>query len=523
MPPDHYRTNLRRRTTLAMLLAGVALPATALRTSAQSRPLSIPGVSDNPKPHEVPFDEPTVIDAEGGFLDAELDISLREIEHEGQVLRYRNYNGHFVGPTLRAAPGDRMYVYLKNNLSDDGGHTHTSMKGMRSPHGPNVTNLHTHGLWISPRAPSDDVTLSIEPGKDYNYEFRIEKEHVSGTFWYHPHKHGSVESQVKQGMAGAIIITGGIDELDGIKDAEDRLLVIQQIEPEPSPGAVAAVKTIQDIAGPPNKTTTINALHAPTITLSEQGLERWRFVAANTHDFLHFELREAGTGRNEDMHVIAYDGIPVQDVRAVSEFSMASGNRVDVLVRPTKPAIYEIWKRGDAGQFDQIPDDELIGFLDARSIPDTRADIPQTIPGKYSHPHIHKEELNKPTRTVVFSVDRTDPDNPIFLIDGNEYDEDTPNQLLDVKGVEEWHILNTNGFMHPFHIHVNPFEIVETSDNSVRPGTWLDTVRLPPGTEDNPGYVKMRTRYQKFTGTFVLHCHILAHEDRGMMQNVIIS
>lgn len=512
-----------RRAALAMLLAGTALPVTALRGAAQQRPLSIPSVTSAPEVHRVPFSEPPVIEAKDGVLEATLDITLRELWSHGEWLQYRNYNDGFVGPTLRVAPGDRMNVRLKNNLPKDDHGTHTSLHGMTSPHGPNVTNLHTHGLWISPTKPSDDVTLSIEPQGHYDYQFDIEKNHVSGTFWYHPHKHGSVESQVKQGMAGAIIVTGGIDELDGIKDAEDRLLVIQQIQPEPSPEEAAAINTVQDIAGPPNKTTTINALHAPTIKLSKKGLERWRLVAANAHDFLHIRLRQADTGREEDMHVIAYDGIPVHHVKAKTEISMVPGNRVDVLVRPTEPAIYEIWKRADPGQFEELPDDELIGFLDARDIAQDRAKIPTTIDKKLSHPDILKEDTSKDIRKVVFSVDRTDPENPIFLIDDKVYDEGVINQLLKLGDVEEWHILNTNPFMHPFHIHVNPFQIVETSDGSVAPGTWLDTVRLPPGTEDKPGFVKMRTRYQKFTGEFVLHCHILAHEDLGMMQNVKIS
>ena len=72
--------------------------------------------------------------------------------------------------------------------------------------------------------------------------------------------------------------------------------------------------------------------------------------------------------------------------------------------------------------------------------------------------------------------------------------------------------------MHPFHIHVNPFQIVEIWDGSIPPGRWLDTVPLPPH-----GHVVMRTRIQEFTGDFVQHCHILLHEDHGMMQLIRIS
>ena len=101
--------------------------------------------------------------------------------------------------------------------------------------------------------------------------------------------------------------------------------------------------------------------------------------------------------------------------------------------------------------------------------------------------------------------------------------------LLDT--AEEWTIINaTVGIAHPFHIHVNPFQIVELFDPATMteplklspPFVWWDTFAIPAGVSKNgkmvPGYFKMRTRFVDYTGMYVQHCHILAHEDRGMMQ-----
>jgi len=93
---------------------------------------------------------------------------------------------------------------------------------------------------------------------------------------------------------------------------------------------------------------------------------------------------------------------------------------------------------------------------------------------------------------------------------------------IELGAVEEWVLENDSDDYHPFHMHVNPFQIVETSDRLIPPGTWLDTVLIPPQRFGVPGRVVMRTRIRRFIGQFVLHCHILGHEDHGMMQLVEI-
>ena len=508
-----------RREALSLLAASTAVCILPVDARSQTRPPSIPGARDVPELNLVPYSEPPVIRSEGGELSTTLTVQLRREEIDGKPAIYRTYNGLFTGPTLRFRPGDEVNILLDNQLPpEEGGHG--GEVDMSEPHGFNTTNLHTHGLWVSPQSPADDVLLSIGPGESFQHRYEIEPKHVSGTYWYHPHKHGSVERQVSQGMSGALIIEGGIDELPGIREAVERIMVFQQIQPDPDPVLAASRKSVLDIAGPPNKTTTINGLRGPTIVMAPGGIERWRLIAANYHDFLHFEVRHIETGMPLELHPIAWDGIPVRKVKARTRISLTPGNRADILVQPPREGIYQIWKIGDGGQFDVKPDDELIGFLIAGPPPSEPVVIPQEISEDYSHPDI-TEPVDR-IRKVVFSILRKDG-KAYFLVDGKEFDPNRIDHLIKLDTVEEWRIENTSNAMHPFHIHVNPFQIVEISDGSIEPGRWLDTVHLPPGTEENPGYVIMRTRIRKFTGKFVQHCHILAHEDRGMMQIVQIE
>src|ERR1051326_952004 len=115
---------------------------------------------------------------------------------------------------------------------------------------------------------------------------------------------------------------------------------------------------------------------------------------------------------------------------------------------------------------------------------------------------------------------------PIHTIDGKQFDEGHIDQTMELGATEEWTIYNDNsdGAPHPFHIHINPFQVVEIRDPKQNggvavplppPWVWWDTFAIPPG-----GYMKILTRFVDFTGMYVLHCHILGHEDRGMMQLV---
>ena len=130
-------------------------------------------------------------------------------------VRLRSYRGTdvdpshpFVAPTIEATPGDTVRIKLQNQLPADPDCNNQAQADINNPHCFNGTNLHSHGVWVSPSGNSDNVLVSINPGVSFEYEYNIPADHPAGTFWYHPHRHGSTALQVGSGMAGALIIRG---------------------------------------------------------------------------------------------------------------------------------------------------------------------------------------------------------------------------------------------------------------------------------------------------------------------------
>lgn len=151
----------------------------------------------------------------------------------------------YVAPIIELSPGETAQVALHNNLPSDAS-CESHPENPNIPHCFNGTNLHTHGLWISPSGNSDNVLIKINPGVTFDYEYNVPYDHPAGTFWYHPHLHGSTALQVSSGMAGALIIRGDrqpeITEENGVQevtkpgdldvllqDFAERTLLLQQL------------------------------------------------------------------------------------------------------------------------------------------------------------------------------------------------------------------------------------------------------------------------------------------------------
>jgi len=366
---------------------------------------------------DTPFAEPPTVRAEAGLLQTTLRVDWLEVGGA----RYRTYNGAFVGPTLRFAPGDRVQVLLDNALPEPHGSHGGAHDGGNDPHGFDVTNLHTHGLWVSPAGNSDNVLIAVWPGDQFQHDYLIPAEHVAGAFWYHPHRHGSVEEQVKTGMSGAILIEGGVDALPEVAAATDRVMVLQQLQPNSTTDEAAARDTLAEIAGPPDKVTTINALRRPTIEARPGALERCRLIAANYHDILHIEVTPVGGGEALPLHTIAQDGIPVGAVRQSARVRLGPGNRVDVMLRVPASGDYVIRKIGDGSQFDVLPADKDIGYLRVQGAAvEPQTPIPTAFPATFSHPDIAPDEVTN-RRKVLFSVIDEPGGGVAFAINNREF------------------------------------------------------------------------------------------------------
>ncbi|UII33602.1 multicopper oxidase domain-containing protein [Fulvivirga ulvae] len=197
------------------------------------------------KPVYQDLQNPQVRTATNGILDTELRVAYSDQEiwnvkdHQTLTVRLRNYEGLLVPPTLKVKPGDLLRVKMKNDLpplghvSCDpyGGMHHTSDDPceQKNPQSFNTTNLHTHGLHVSPKDSSDNVLVHIMPSCEFQNHIQVPENHPQGTFWYHGHVHGSTAVQVSSGMGGALIVEGGMDTIPEIKAADEKIFVFQQI------------------------------------------------------------------------------------------------------------------------------------------------------------------------------------------------------------------------------------------------------------------------------------------------------
>jgi FtsP/CotA-like multicopper oxidase with cupredoxin domain len=398
-------------------------------------------------------------------------------------------------------------------------------------HGLNHTNLHTHGLWVSPTGNSDNVLNVIAPETSFQHEYLIPKDHVPGTHWYHPHKHGSVWEQVRTGMSGALIMTGGIDAVPLVARARESLMVVQKFQPSTVVPELAGSFTPETdrFRFPEDDVTTINGVRGPTLKRVAPGQTlRWRVVAAMSGDLLNLSVAplEAGEwGGLVALHPIAYDGVPVGQVNEWKEVRLFPGNRVDIMLRFDRPGNYAIRTRTHDND---AP--EIIGYVRVDQ-PEVRPamEIPAGFPAEYRHPSLLDDPAVKADHTHVLFSQLSSPFR--VFIDNKQFDPNRVDHRIPLGAKQEWLLLNdTPGKpnFHPFHIHVNPFQIADSSDPIYRrmKGEWLDTVGIlgaeggAGGGPGIPGWVKIRHHFKQFIGLYVLHCHILGHEDAGMMQIV---
>lgn len=502
----------------------------------------------------VPFQEPDVIRSANGKLVATLKVTKAMNKIGADPVYLRNYNGKLVGPTLRCKPGDTLFITVQNQLAPEA----YDPGAMDTLHGFNTTNLHTHGLHVSPSGNSDNVLLQIEPGANQSYEIAIPNDHPSGTFWYHAHLHGSTAANVGSGMSGALIIEGGIDDIPEIAQAEDRVLVLQQIPyvnnasktvcPEIPKGedlkvGVVEAEYVDCSFGPGTwdtlgRYTTINGVKLPVIKMRPGSIERWRLVDSAVREVIQPELVRHENSNPEaparlTLHEIAVDGLPLGRVADRSVLDLWPGYRSDVLVQapmisgaqymlrdtrvPAKGASFPEDRRylalvvveGEPKPMKLPTDAQLAGFR-----------LPSIDPQLVTGREVAAYGIIPKDNGVVFTVDRT------------PFGNDEARQIT-LGEVHEWTLISRNNVgpvSHPFHIHVNPFEIFsmvnargeEQLDRDPKTGevlpVWRDTIILHEGWK-----VSCRTHYTDFDGVFVQHCHILDHEDQGMMELVEIN
>ena len=430
------------------------------------------------------FPEPKVVRSQGGLLSLKLSATPTPLALAGQRATLLTYGGSFPGPTLRVRPRDTVRLTLENRL-------------------PEPTNLHWHGLPISPKV--DDPFLEIPPGESWTYEFTVPKE-LAGTFWYHPHLHGRVAPQLFAGLLGALVVESSLDAIPELREAEEHLLVLKDLALQ---GGRPAPHTPMDwMNGKEGDLVLVNGALRPTLVAQKATL-RLRLLNASNARYYRLALQD------HPLYLIAADGGFLEEPLEVSELLLAPGERAEVLVRLRKEGRFLLqalpYDRGAMGMMDMggmahaMPQGpsrpETLLYLTAPKNPK-----PLPLPKALSpFPTLPAPVV---TRRLVLTEDMM---AARFFINGQVFD----HRRVDLKGqaqtVEVWEVENQGDMDHPFHLHVHPFQVLSVGGRPFPYRAWKDVVNLKAG-EVARLLVPLREK-----GRTVFHCHIVEHEDRGMM------
>lgn len=425
--------------------------------------------------------------SEQGLLEVELEAQYTNVLLGGQqAKKMMTYNGLIPAPRLEVKAGDRLRIQFKNSLDQP-------------------TNLHFHGLHLSPEGNQDNVFLHIEPNETFTYELNIHPDQRAGTYWYHPHLHGSVAEQLFKGLAGLIIVRGDLDDIPEIAAAQEEFLVLQDFALDER-GGMMGNNHMNFMAGREGDLLTVNGLYDPTITPTKD-LLRLRLLNASPSRFYRMKIE------GQKLTQIATDGGALGQPIKLDELLLTPGQRAELLIAtkdlPQIPVhlLSLPYQRGNMGMMGSQSRGSIQSLMNFAP-PEFSAKA-VTMPAQL----VSVEPLPEPTKTRKFTLNHgmVPGQGMAFLINGESY-QDRPQTTVDLDTVEEWELVNTGTMEHPFHVHVNKFQVV-SRDGVPEPNlAWRDTVLVRVGET-----VRIRIAFKDFVGKTVYHCHILDHEDLGMM------
>lgn len=487
---------------------------------------------------------------------------------------YLNSDGS-QAPTLRVQPGDRLVLSLKNELSLPSTAMHMPADTKSSCGSATMTaaatNLHFHGLYLPPLCHQDETlgTLIQPSGPAFEYRVRIPRNQPPGLYWYHPHPHGLSEAQVLGGASGALIVEG-IERVNSlVAGLPEQVLVIrdQKILSE----RLTNAEPDTYLPEKPSKDLSINFVPVPypdypaaVIKMKASQRQLWRVLNASADTYLDLQLLYGRKAQN--LGVVALDGVPLgfgngnahDRVIWQTDIPIPAGGRAEFIVNgppegvqatlvtlgvETVPFVDEEDLLPAAGTSSAIPDDDdntpprplatIVASAVGGEPPSTLP--PVSAPLKFQGMPALARVKPIRQRKLYFSEKVLDPKHPststtFFITEEGHtpaaYDpaSKAPNISVRLGDVEDWTIENRSQELHTFHIHQSHFVVLARDGVPVDEPFLRDTISVGFWDGNNPQYpsVKLRMDFRdpNIVGTFPYHCHILQHEDGGMMGTI---
>ncbi|HYA23945.1 MAG TPA: multicopper oxidase domain-containing protein [Terriglobales bacterium] len=472
--------------------------------------------------------DPFAVYSQNGVLTADLTAGSF-LNQSGLIMYCLAYpQGSTEAPTLRVNPGDNLVLNLTNQIDTSYfSRLPMHMHQLTSPPDPDCngvltsfsTNLHFHGLNVPAKCHQDETIFTlINPGDPaFTYRIQIPANEPPGLYWYHPHPHGMTQPQIMGGASGALIVEG-----------------IDKVKPEVA-GLTERVFVLRDQYSP-GLTTTINFVPggspAPVINMEPSQEEFWRVANAEGETFVSLQVKVNGHPRQ--LKIVALDGTPLKTDIITTEIDLPPAGRAEFIVQG--PAA------GETGQF------VTLGFDTGKDgVANPAAVIADIVPASDAKAHRLpaasapitatrfaglKDATPTAQRKLYFSENLSDPNNIQFFITvaGQKprlFDPSEPPAITTTQGsVEDWTIENRAQEVHAFHIHQVHFLIMARDGVALPAPEVVDTVEIPAWSGTGAYHnvqVRLDFRYPESVGTYVYHCHILIHEDGGMMAKIKVN
>lgn len=439
-----------------------------------------------PQVPEHPFVNPPMLYSRDGQLHVDLVAAPHTYTIGDHQFQSMLYNGEYVPPVWRLHSGDALTVTLHNRL-------------------PEETNLHFHGIDVSPLKNSDNVFVHIPPGETFTYEIKIPEKHV-GLFWFHPHLHGNVDRQIIGGLSGGIIIEGSDRLYPFLKQLPEKILLLKHHP--------IGRTDYQELV-------TVNGIVAPTIAIRPGEAQFWQIGNIGADRFLRVKIE------GMPFYLLGRDGYFVPRPIRMEELILGPGQRVSAVVVGGPAGRYAF--KSVEFKFDELqpplPEVDL-GTVVSEGPPADVAAATAKVAAQHVNGPLYADTVRSSPiahrRTFTFS--RTS-DKTAFLINGKVFDENRTDVTAKVGDTEEWTIRNEDSQYHDFHIHQTGFLVTEVNGEPAQFDGLRDTYSVPPARNGKPGEAKLIIPFTnpEIIGRFVFHCHVVKHEDKGMMMVVEVT
>jgi suppressor of ftsI len=432
------------------------------------------------------------------------------------------YQGNTTPPVIRVQPGSILNVDYKNELDTQSREECVGHPCM------NMTNLHFHGLHVSPNAPQDDVLDMIaSPGETLHYSVEVPPQQPPGLYWYHTHPHGESYVQDLDGMSGAIVVEGIDRYVPEVAHMRERILVLRDLA-LPTDATErkrvmesVSMQTTQCGTAPekPERAFTVNGTLRPQIDIAPGERQFWRIVNASPDRYADLELGSV------PLDVVALDGMPLAyhdptvSKRSMSHVLVPPAGRVEAIVTgppanshaTLRTLCFDTGSDGDSNPAMVLADIVSVKTSNSQTRPPLGG---APVYAAFSPTVLKRVEASEPQFVVNFTEDKQG-----FYINGQKFEMNAgPMLTVNIGSLQHWRVMNPTKEVHPFHIHQVHFLVYAVDNNPVKNPVWVDTVNVPYG-----GSVDLVMDFTDpiIRGMSLFHCHLLSHEDKGMMAKIL--